>query len=94
VNAALLIRALRAKAEAINDLRDQAELRIDRGEPQSLSDADLNLLRDAQELVRVLARVVEGKPLVGSFSAFGAPGDWGYHTDIGKALAAQEQEVA
>ena len=42
------------------------------------------LLRDAIELVRVLARTIEGKPLP---VAFGAPGDWGYETPIGAALA-------
>jgi len=42
-------------------------------------------LRDAATLLRVLAHVVEGKPMA---RAFGAPGDWGYETDIGSALAA------
>lgn len=39
---------------------------------------------DHAELLRVLARVIEGKPLAKSF---GAPGDWGYGTPIGDALA-------
>jgi hypothetical protein len=43
-------------------------------------------MRDAAELVRVLARVVSGQPLA---TAFGAPGDWGYETPIGAALAGQ-----
>lgn len=38
---------------------------------------------DTAELLRVLARVVEGKPIA---KAFGAPGDWGYGTPIGEAL--------
>lgn len=38
---------------------------------------------DVAELLRVLARVVEGKPVK---NAFGAPGDWGYGTPIGEAL--------
>ncbi|MEI6211499.1 MAG: hypothetical protein WCR06_07715 [bacterium] len=42
--------------------------------------------RDVGELLRVLARIAEGKPLA---RAFGAPGDWGYGTAIGKALAAR-----
>lgn len=41
-------------------------------------------LRDAAELICVLARVAEGKPMA---KAFGAPGDWGYETPIGEALA-------
>lgn len=41
-------------------------------------------LRDVAELIRVLARVVEGKPIA---KAFGAPGDWGYETPLGAALA-------
>ena len=41
-------------------------------------------LRDVAELIRVLARVVEGKPIS---KAFGAPGDWGYETPLGAALA-------
>ena len=36
------------------------------------------------ELIRVLARLVEGKSLQ---QAFGAPGDWGYQHPIGNALA-------
>lgn len=41
-------------------------------------------LRDAAELLCVLARVLDGKPIE---KAFGAPGDWGYGTPIGDALA-------
>lgn len=40
---------------------------------------------DNAELITVLARVLEGKPIE---RAFGAPGDWGYNTAIGAALAA------
>jgi hypothetical protein len=39
---------------------------------------------DDAELINVLARVVNGRPVE---RAFGAPGDWGYETAIGKALA-------
>ena len=46
---------------------------------------------DNAELIRVLARVMEGKPPA---KAFGAPGDWGYGTDIGKAIAAPESKAA
>ncbi len=38
---------------------------------------------DTAELLCVLARVLNGRPIE---QAFGAPGDWGYDTPIGKAL--------
>lgn len=44
---------------------------------------------DSAELIRVLARLVEGKEL---HKSFGAPGDWGYSNPIGKAIAAQESK--
>lgn len=47
--------------------------------------------RDAEEVINVLARIVEGKPLE---RAVGAPGDWGYSTPIGKALAAAPAPTA
>ncbi|GBL46257.1 hypothetical protein SFMTTN_2070 [Sulfuriferula multivorans] len=42
------------------------------------------LMRDSSYLLRVLANVVDGMPLA---KAFGSPGDWGYDTQIGQALA-------
>ncbi len=65
---AKLAHVLREKAEEINKI-------------EALGDG--NRL-DVAELVRVLARVVEGKTIG---QAFGAPGDWGYGTPIGDALA-------
>lgn len=47
-------------------------------------------LRDAADLLRVLAHVVDGKPLD---KAFGAPGDWGYDTPIGQAIASSSTEI-
>lgn len=41
-------------------------------------------MKDVAELLRVLARMVAGRS---AESAFGAPGDWGYGTPIGDALA-------
>jgi hypothetical protein len=61
-----------------NVLREKAD------ELQKLEALANNSL-DVAELVRVLARLVEGKRL---YRAFGAPGDWGYSNAIGKALAA------
>jgi hypothetical protein len=40
-------------------------------------------LREASELVLVLARLLTGKTV---HEAFGAPGDWGYETTIGQSL--------
>lgn len=38
---------------------------------------------ETAELLRCLARVVEGKT---RYKSFGAPGDWGYGTPIGDAV--------
>jgi len=38
---------------------------------------------ETAELVRVLARIVEGRSID---QAFGAPGDWGYHQPIGAGV--------
>ena len=44
--------------------------------------------QDIADLIRVLRRIVVGIPIG---RAFGAPGDWGYDTPIGKALAGQPE---
>lgn len=49
-----------------------------------------NGMTDEGELIDVLARVLEGKDIE---RAFGAPGDWGYGTLIGQALAARPQQA-
>lgn len=46
-------------------------------------------IRNCSELVRVLARIVEGKDID---RAFGAPGDWGYGTPIGDGILSMLQE--
>lgn len=46
---------------------------------------------DAYELVNVLINVVRGHPVA---KAFGAPGDWGYGTPIGDALAKPEKAAS
>jgi len=43
-------------------------------------------LRDVKDLLGVLALIVAGTPI---YRAFGSPGDWGYETAIGKALASR-----
>lgn len=55
-------------------------------QPDPLTKADA----DTAELLNVLARVLEGKPLS---RVFGAPGDWGYGTPIGGALAAPQERA-
>lgn len=49
---------------------------------------DAATLREALELVRCLRRLVGGQSAVEIHRAFGAPGDFGYDTPIGDALAA------
>jgi hypothetical protein len=51
---------------------------------RSLDFLEGNELADAKDLARALARLLSGESLK---SAFGAPGDWGYSTPIGSALA-------
>lgn len=64
-------------AKVIRERADALATQEPRAEQQS----------DDAELLRVLARVLEGKSI---HRAFGAPGDWGYSHPVGKALAAPE----
>lgn len=68
MNTIMLSKAVRNMAEDLNN-----------GVPRSVPNTS-----DTVELLRVLARMIEGRTLE---SAFGAPGDWGYDSPIGKALA-------
>jgi hypothetical protein len=43
-------------------------------------------LREAAELVRCLARLVDCRDVRELHAAFGAPGDFGYESEIGAAL--------
>lgn len=72
MNTAKLSLAIRQYARAIQD--DGC------GEPSEAKVKEA----DTAELLRVLANLVDGKPMARSF---GAPGDWGYGTPIGDALA-------
>ena len=72
----LLAAALRIKAGKVRAVNQDADQDAEQDEAA---------LRDAATLLRVLANVVEGKPLA---NAFGPPGDWGYETEIGRAIAA------
>jgi hypothetical protein len=85
MSAAELSKALRDTAKKVDDARYELACACDGG--SALSESDLTkMARDmdaAGELIRVLARLVEGKSIP---QAFGAPGDFGYHTPIGAAL--------
>jgi len=65
-----LAAALRNKAAALRNVNVAEEW-------------EYQVLRDAADLLRVLAHVVDGKPLA---KAFGSPGDWGYESEIGAAI--------
>ena len=80
MNAQKLSAALRARAE---QLRARAEQLKDHQDDKPLDHWERI---DCAELLCVLARIVEGKPIA---QAFGAPGDWGYSHPIGAALAAR-----
>lgn len=61
-------------------IRDVANQILEEQDPDNLPDDAAN---DRAELLRVLARLVEGKTMA---QAFGPPGNWGYGTPIGDAL--------
>lgn len=76
MNSKQLSMAIRQAAEELSDRYQNTD------DALLLNKNDAN---DHAELLRVLARVLEGKLII---TAFGAPGDWGYQHPIGKALAA------
>lgn len=74
-------------AAAVRRLREKVDGVIDDAiEPGS---ANYDDLKDARALMGVLAHIVDGKSVV---QAFGAPGDWGYGTPIGDAIASKANE--
>lgn len=81
-----LIRALvereRVYSHAIDRLRELATDETE-GEVYDLT----TQLREAVEVCRVCRRLVEGRSLKELHDAFGAPGDFGYGSMIGDALA-------
>lgn len=77
---AQLYKALRRVAQ---DARD-ASISYD-----EIEGSDERAIKDAAELTCVLARILDGKSV---YHAFGAPGDWGYETPIGNALALLYQD--
>lgn len=80
-----LVAALSAKqkqcAEALDRLRDADH-------------PDGHVWREAVELIGCLRRLVPGRTTREVHAAFGAPGDFGYETPIGQALAAVYREAA
>lgn len=76
MNIKRLAHAVRAESTKLR-LRDLEQM-----EKSGYSD---QLLCDSYELIAVLARILEGRPV---YKAFGAPGDWGHSTGIGQALSA------
>ena len=85
MSALTLARALRNEAEKVSNVRH--ELRYSETPRE---EAQAQALNNAAELIRVLARLVDGKSMHG---AFGAPGDFGYETPIGAALSAYYQSA-
>jgi len=72
MNGPKLSQAVREKAALISNLSEDGD------------HIDIDDIRDTVELLKTLAKVVDGVPLA---KAFGVPGDWGYETPIGAALA-------
>lgn len=68
-----------------NVIRDEADRLDEEATAADKHDQQTHkrLFQDGAELLRVLARLLEGKDL---HKAFGAPGDWGYGRRIGDAL--------
>lgn len=72
----------RAYFKALERLRELATDRLE-NEVYDLT----RELGEAVELVRCLRRLVDGRTVQELHKAFGAPGDFGYETPIGDALA-------
>ena len=69
------------KTRLATTIRGMAVEMIEQADSDS---ANYEVEKDRAELLRVLARIVLGDPVE---RAFGSPGDWGYQTPIGKAIA-------
>lgn len=68
----------------LRELVDDGAMR----EPHDVELYDLaRTLRNASEMVRILRRLAAGRTVQEIHDAFGAPGDWGYGTPVGDALA-------
>lgn len=80
--AAALYAHERAARDAIDQIRDLATDETE-DEVHSLARS----VRDTIEFAGCLRRLLPGRSIEEIHHAFGAPGDWGYGTPIGDALA-------
>jgi len=71
-------------AAAILETRGKIGTIIDSDTPEI--EAVRDDLRDVNDLLKVLAHIVDGMPIN---KAFGSPGDWGHETEIGAAIASR-----
>lgn len=71
-------------AAAVREIKAKVDVIMDADVPEV--EAVRDDLRDVKDLLGVLAHIVDGKPID---KAFGSPGDWGYGTEIGAALASR-----
>lgn len=77
-------------AAAVRDMSETVDTIIEAGAGVPEIEAVSDDLRDVRFLLKVLAHIVDGKTVA---QAFGAPGDWGYGTPIGDALAERGQAL-
>ena len=61
---------------------------LDENQDETDVEAARVTLKEAIDLVHVLRRLVRGRSVPEIHAAFGAPGDFGYETETGAALAA------
>jgi hypothetical protein len=72
-------------AAAVREVKENVDRIMDTAELDRKTE-DRDELFDAKTLLGVLAHIVDGMPIE---KAFGSPGDWGYGTAIGNALASR-----
>jgi hypothetical protein len=79
--------ALEERERAYRSALDQ----LDETEGHDLTENEVHdftaLLREAVEVVGCARRLTRGRTLVDIRAAFGSPGDFGYETPLGEALA-------
>jgi hypothetical protein len=74
-------------AVLVNHIRNRARTIINSTANEDPNKPGYTEAMDDAELLQVLARILEGRTIK---EAFGAPGDWGYGTPIGDAVAGRE----
>jgi hypothetical protein len=78
---------IEAITERVRESEDAIVLLADLTDNLPAAERATQTLREAVELVRCLRRLVPGRSVQEIHRAFGAPGDFGYETPIGAALA-------